>query len=149
MTMTSIENNHLKAFVDTNVIIDAFTQRDYSYGGSISFLRQIIKGSVTGYICDKQITDLYYVLKKYVNDESVRRKMITSITNTFEILPLLKSDVLACLNTDMNDLEDAILDEVAKVNVIPYFVTNNVKDFKNSKVPAITPEQFLTMFQLN
>ena len=58
MTMTSIENNNIKVFVDTNVIIDALTLRDYEYKPSKALLYNITEGKVKGYICSKQITDI-------------------------------------------------------------------------------------------
>ena len=55
----------------------------------------------------------------------------------FTILPLIPSYITYCVNSSINDYEDAILDETAKVNVIPFIVTNNSKDFINSKVGII------------
>ena len=141
------ENKRPKAFIDTNVILDALTRRDYLFEDSLNLIRQIVYGNIDAYICNKQITDIYYVSKKYYQSEEQRRKMIKTIIKTFTILPLLKGDILACINTEMKDFEDAILDEVAKVNVIPFFITNNVNDYKNSKSVVVTPKQFLDMFQ--
>lgn len=149
MMMTSTENKPLmRVFIDTNVIVDALTDRDYKSNTSVKLLQLIIEGQVKGYICNKQITDLYYILKKYISNETARRNLITTILKTFELLPLLKGDILACIHTSINDFEDAVLEEVAKVNVIPYFVTNNTKDFKNSRVTILSPEQILTLLQL-
>ena len=148
--MISTENkNAIKVFVDTNVILDALTQRDNDFQGSLIFMRYIISGQLKGYLCSKQITDLYYILKKYTLNELQRKNLIKTVINTFELLPLFNGDILATINTEMKDFEDAILDEVAKVNMVPYFVTNNINDFKNSKSTVLTPEQFLTLFQLN
>ena len=150
MMMISTENkNAIKVFVDTNVVLDALTQRDMNYQSSLSFMRYIISGELKGYMCSKQITDLYYILKKYTLNDLQRRNLIKTVLKTFELLPLLKGDILATINTNMKDFEDAILDEVAKVNMIPYFVTNNIDDYKDSKSMVLTPDQFLTLFQLN
>lgn len=149
MTKTLIENRSVRILIDTNVIIDAFTLRDTSYQSSQQLLRQIAVGNVNAAICSKQITDLNYILRKYYSSEKEIRKSIKTMTSLFEILPLLKGDILACLNTDMKDFEDAIIDEVAKVNMIPYVITNNISDFKNSRSAVLTPEQFLTLFQLD
>lgn len=146
---TSIENKPAKVFVDTNVIVDAFSLRDTNYKPSQQVLRYIAIGKIEAYICSKQITDLNYIFRKYHSNKEETRKSLKTITQLFEIKPLLKGDILACLNAEMKDFEDAVLDEVAKVNMIPYFITNNIDDFKNSKSMVLTPEQFLTLFQLN
>lgn len=150
MTKTLIENDRpVKVFLDTNVIVDAMTLRDSALKPSQKLLRFIAVGKVKGIICSKQITDIHCIFKKYYSTPQQINNSLKVITKLFEILPLFKGDILACLNTEMNDFEDAILDEVATVNVIPYFVTNNIDDFKNSKSMVLTPEQFLTLFQLN
>ena len=150
MTKTSIENDRpVKVFLDTNVIVDAMTLRDNTFKPSQELLRFIAVGKVKGIICSKQITDIHYIFKKYYSTPQQINNSLKVITKLFEILPLFKGDILACLNTEMNDFEDAILDEVATVNVIPYFVTNNIDDFKNSKSMVLTPEQFITLFQLD
>ena len=145
---TSTENNNIKIFLDTNVIIDALTLRDYDYGPSKAVLYNVVKGKVTGYICSKQITDIYYIFRKYYKKESEIMTSIKKIVSFFEILPLFKGDILACLNTKMSDFEDAILHEVAKVNMIPIIVTNNINHFKECQTMVLTPQQFLDLFQL-
>ena len=148
MTMTSIENNNqVKVFVDTNVIIDGLILRDYNYQPSRDLIRNIIAGKYKGYICSKQITDIYYIFKKYVQDKDKSLEYIKRISHFFEILPLLKGDILACLNKKQKDFEDSILLEVAKVNMIPILITNNVQDCKGWPLLIVSPEQFLTMYR--
>ena len=148
MMMTSTENNNIKVFLDTNVVIDALTLRDYDYGPSKAVLYNVVKGIVTGYICSKQITDIYYIFRKYFKNRNEIMAGIKKIASFFEILPLLKGDILACLNTKMPDFEDAILHEVAKVNMIPIIVTNNVNHFKGCQTMVLTPQQFLDLYSL-
>ena len=67
--------------------------------------------------------------------------IIKSILETFKVLPLLPSDLQYVLNSKINDFEDAILEEVAKVNMIKSIVTNNKKDFKESTLTIYSPEE--------
>ena len=148
MIMTSQENKAYKAFLDTNVIIDALTMRDYDYLPSRQIWRHILVGNIKGYICSKQITDIYYIFRKYFNSEPLIRQNIKNIIDSFEVLPFTKGDAIACLKSEMKDFEDAILCEVAKVNMIPVLVTNNITHFANAKIMALTPKQFLDMYSL-
>lgn len=148
MTMTLTENKPLKVFLDTNVIVDALTLRDLDYRPSQKVIRHVVAKNVRGYICSKQITDLYYIFRKYFKNESEIRDAINTIVEFSEVLPLLKGDILACLKTDMPDFEDAILYEVAKVNMIPIIITNNINHFKDCQTMALTPQQFLDIFYL-
>ena len=146
--MTSIESNRPRVFLDTNVIIDALTLRDYDYLPSRQIWRHILYKEIDGFICSKQITDLYYIFKRYYKNEDIARQYIEDIGKSFEVLPFLKGDILACLKTEMPDFEDAVLCEVAKVNMIPIIVTNNIDHFKKCKMMALTPKHFLEMFSL-
>ena len=144
-TMTSIENNVPRVFLDTNVIIDGLILRDYSYQPSRDLIRLIITGKFQGYICAKQITDIDYIFRKYVQNKDVTMEYIKRLTKFFNILPLLEGDILSCLNKKQKDFEDAILAEVAKVNMVPIFITNNVDDYQGWPLMILTPEQFLKM----
>ena len=129
----------MKMLFDTNVLIDAICERNNNYKSSQELIYKVVNKEIDGYISAKQITDIYYILRKYCG-EAERRKIIKTISNTFEILPLLPSFTNYCLNSKINDYEDAILDEQAKVNMISVIVTNNTKDFSDSKTLVLRPE---------
>ena len=148
MTMTSTENKQIKIFLDTNVIVDALTLRDYDYRPSQKIIRHIVAKNISGYICSKQITDIYYIFRKYFKNERDIRDAVNTIVEFSEVLPFLKGDILACLKTEMPDFEDAILYEVAKVNTIPIIITNNINHFRGCQTMVLTPQQFLDMFSL-
>lgn len=148
MTMTSTENKQIKVFLDTNVIVDALTLRDHDYRPSQKIIRHIVAKNIRGYICSKQITDIYYVFRKYFKNEDEIRDAVNTIVEFSEVLPFFKGDILACLKTEMPDFEDAILYEVAKVNMIPIIITNNINHFKECQTMVLTPQQFLDMFSL-
>lgn len=138
--MTSTENR-IRVFFDTNVVIDAFTLRDMNYQDSYHLMMLVLDGKIRGYICSKQITDIYYILRKYVLDDNKRKLITQDISNVFEMLPLLPSDIKQSFNSEIKDYEDAVLAEIAKVNCINFFVTHNVDDYKNSSVLAIAPTE--------
>ena len=148
MMMTSIENSKPSVFLDTNVILDAITMRDNSYQPSKELLRHVVYGNVKGYICTKQITDIYYIYRKYCSDKKIAKERIKDISSLFEMLPLLKGDILACLNKESIDFEDSILCEVAKANMIKILVTNNPKHFSEWPLMILTPKECLDLLQL-
>lgn len=52
------------------------------------------------------------------------------------------------MNSKVDDLEDALLDEICKVNCIDYLITNNIKDYIKSKSIVLTPSQILEFIKL-
>ena len=136
--MISAENK-IKVFFDTNVIIDAFTFRDNNYRDSFHLMTLSLSGKIHGYICSKQITDIYYILRKYIDNNKIRKSIMQDISEAFDVLPLLPSDIKISFKSELDDYEDAVLEEVAKVNCVNFFVTHNIKHFENASIIAITP----------
>ena len=135
----------MKVFFDTNVIIDAITSRDYNYRDSQKLVVKAAKKEIDGYISSKQITEIYYILRKYINDEKTNRIVLKQILDTFEILPFLQSDAAFCVNSKIDDYEDAVIAEAAKVNCIPYLITNDIKHFKNADINVLTPHDLIVL----
>lgn len=133
----------IKVFFDTNVIIDAFSSRDNDYRDSQRLVVKVINKEIVGYISSKQITDIYYVLRKYVPNEEIKRQIIKDIVESFNVLPLLPSDVSISLKSDMPDFEDAVLEEAVSVNRIPFIVTHNVKHFEKARAMVFPPSDLI------
>lgn len=94
---------------------------------------------IEGYLCAKQVTDIYYVLRKYVKDINVRKKFISFLLKAFIIIPDNKNDYLDALNINGPDYEDDILIYFASKNSLDYIIAENTKDFIHSSIKAITP----------
>lgn len=137
----------MKVLFDTNVIIDIFTLHDRDYYNSRNLLKYILNGSIDAYICIKQISDIYYIFRKYFQDESKRREALEMILETFKIVQVTKGDYLYCLKSDFEDLEDCLIDEVSSVNMIKAIVTNDKTGFFHAKSTIFTPKDLLTIME--
>lgn len=138
----------MKIFFDTNVIIDYFTNRDNS-NYSVKLVEAVVCGGIKGVLCTKQFTDIYYCLRRYEVNSEIRIEALKILYNYFEVLPTLNSDIKNSLyNCDQTDFEDFLLEEISKVNCMDYFVTNNVKDFRNSKNVIFTPKDLCLLLNL-
>ena len=137
----------MKVLFDTNVIIDALTERYNEYSYSQNLLLKVVDQKIEGYICSNQVTDIYYILRKYF-DENKRRRIIKNILETFNVLPLLPSFLSYSVYSEISDFEDSVIDEIAKVNMIDYIVSNNTSDFINSKSIIINPKDLSVLTNL-
>lgn len=136
-----IHMKEIKYLFDTNVIIDALSRRDSTNIHSRDLLRGVASGRIKGFLCSKQITDIYYVLRKYIPSNEDRKRIISVLLQSFEILPLLKNQLTYCLNLPFEDYEDAVIYEVAKINCIDKIITSNTKDFVVGKIMTLTPDE--------
>ena len=53
------------------------------------------------------------------------------------------------MESNINDLEDAVIDEICSTNCISYLVTNNIKAFKNSRNVILTPEEAVKLIEID
>jgi hypothetical protein len=51
------------------------------------------------------------------------------------------------LLSNINDYEDAVVAESEKVSGADYIITNNIKDFKNSRIKALRSEEYLAIIR--
>ena len=130
-------------FIDTDVVLDFLLDREpFSTFASIIFSLSEEK-EVKAYISPLTISNSYYILRKLASHTKVVKNLqkLLLITN---ITSIGKNDVVLALNSNFKDLEDALQHfsaiSHAKVDVI---LTRNLKDYKHSEVPAMTPETYI------
>ena len=138
----------MKVLFDSNVIIDALSEREDSNDcSSLLFIEAIDYRNVQGYLLSKQITDIYYVLRKFVT-EDVRKDFINLLLKTFNVIDTKQDDLLSSLFVNGNDYEDDILMNAALINDLDCIVTNNIKDFKKSKIKVFSPTELAKELKL-
>jgi predicted nucleic acid-binding protein len=130
-------------FIDTDVVLDFLLNREpfSSYVSIILSLSEEKKIKV--YISPLTITNCYYILRKLASHVKVIKNLqkLLLITN---ITSISRQDVALALHSNFKDLEDALQHfstiSHAKVDVI---LTRNVKDYRYSELPVMTPETYL------
>ena len=83
------------------------------------------------------------MLRQTAKHEKVIEKLILLVSIT-EILVLDKNVIIQALNSDFKDFENALQNYSAELDKeVSLIVTNNVKDFKNSKLAVMTPNNYM------
>lgn len=129
-------------FVDLNVIIDVFLERD-GFGASRDILQLGEQSACQLYISAHAVTTFVYLLE----DAQVPRPKILEhigwLLGTFSVVATGKQLLEVALKSHVSDYEDAVVEQAAAAAAAKVIVTNNVRDFKFSTVPAQTPRQYL------
>ena len=130
-------------FIDTDVVLDFLLDREpFSTFASIIF-SESEKSQIKTYISPLTISNSYYILRKLASHNKVI-KNLQKLLHITHITSISKQDVTLALNSNFTDLEDALQHfsaiSHARVDVI---LTRNLKDYKNSEVPVMTPETYL------
>lgn len=122
-----MKGTRLKILFDTNIIIDALTNRTGSED-SIQCLELMIKNCFLGFLTTKQITDIYYVLRKYLPKEE-RISSIKKLVSLFCLLDFPKECLFAAIEMDGSDFEDNVISSIAFKSSIDYVLTKDKEGF--------------------
>ncbi|MCL6613686.1 MAG: PIN domain-containing protein [Firmicutes bacterium] len=133
----------MKILIDTNIVIDVLAKREPFHVTSAQILRLSETGKITAFITANSVTDIVYILRKYIPDKSILTLTIQNLLSIVDVADILKTDVLRAFELDFSDYEDALQARCARRIKANYIVTRNPSDFANSSVPALTPESFL------
>jgi predicted nucleic acid-binding protein len=83
-----------KVLLDTNIIIDALSQRKPFNEAANSISDLIVTDIIEGYITASSVTDIYYLLSKEIGEDAGRQE-IEKILNLFQVwitsLPVIKN----------------------------------------------------------
>ena len=128
--------------LDTNIILDLALQRQPYFEEAIAIFKLIDKSNIRACVTASSITDIYYIVKKSKShNEAIA--IVKNIIQYFEIISVDKEIIVRAIESSMKDFEDAIQSFAALSENIDYIVTRNIKDFENSKVLGISPQEFL------
>lgn len=132
-----------KLFVDTNIVIDLLSRRAPYYDGAATLFSLADENQVELSISSLTIANTSYALLRQM-DSIKAKSILRKLRLIVKILPLDDKIVGLALNDEtFYDFEDGLQYFTAIEHRQETIITRNLKDFKNSKIPIITAEQFI------
>lgn len=132
-----------KVLIDTNIIIDLLAKREPFYHEAARLFSMADKIQIKIFVSSLTFANVNYILLKQLKPEEAKlilRKLLLVVS----ILSLDERVIQISLNdTDFKDFEDALQNFTAIENDIDVIITRNLKDYKKSKLPVFTAEQFI------
>lgn len=133
----------MNVLIDTNVILDAMVSRVPFCEAAQKLFLLAAEDKINAYITANSVTDIHYLLHKYLHDNAMCRQSLSKLFTLFSILDVTGPDCSKALELPMSDYEDALLAACAKRGKMEFIITRNLKDFTGSPVKAISPDDFL------
>jgi len=132
--------------IDTDVLMDFFLNREPFADAAAKVMSLCESGVINGYITPVIYSNLYYLLRRFSDRETVIGKLRQLFFIT-QVLVIDKQVILSALNSDsVTDFEDALQNyAIERSKNVRIIVTRNVKDFRKSNISALTPEDFLKL----
>lgn len=133
----------MRILVDTNVIIDALTGREPFREPAEQIFMLAANQIEDMYITASSATDIYYLIRKHLHSTDKAKNVMERLYELFYILDVGADDCQEALLSEVKDYEDAVISCCAVRNKMDYIVTRNIKDFEQSKIQAVLPDDLM------
>ncbi len=137
-----------KVFLDTNIIVDLIADRKPFSKYSIEIFKKAEENKIKLFTSSHTIATTCYLLKKYLEEKDLRNVLY----NLLDYLTVIAvdTDVLKKgLRSKHKAFEDSIqilcASSVEKMDCI---VTRNIKDFRDSEILVLTPDELCLKWKL-
>ncbi|MDY3364398.1 PIN domain-containing protein [Riemerella anatipestifer] len=138
-----------KLFVDSDVVIDFFTDREPYVNPASELFELNEQGKVKLFLSAVSINNIYYIVRKFLGHKKTL-EVIELLTEMTEIVGTTKKEIIQALSNDFTDYEDSIqYSSALTIKDLDAIITRNVKDYKNSSIAVMTPLNFLKMKEKN
>lgn len=133
-----------RVLFDSDVLLDVLAQRQPFVIASARALNVSTQPQVQGYVSGHAVTNIFYILRRQVGSDTAR-SFLSRLLQHLHVASVTDEVIRVALQSSINDFEDAVTSEAANAAGVDVIVTRNTTDFVSSSVPAILPEEFLTM----
>jgi predicted nucleic acid-binding protein len=134
-----------KLFVDSDVVIDFFTDREPHANPASELFELNEQGNVKLYLSAISINNIYYIVRRFLGHKETI-EAIELLTEMTEIVGTTKNEITHALKINFSDYEDAIqYSSALTIENLDAIITRNIKDYRNSSIAVMTPLNFLNM----
>ena len=135
----------MKLLLDTNVLLDTLLGRaGAKASGDIIASCPAVH---TGFIAWHGLATIYYLVSK-AKSAATAQACVKALLAWAQVADTGHADALRAIGYSMFDFEDALQAAAAEASGASFIITRNGKDFANSPIPVLTPEDFLLRFPL-
>ena len=131
--------------LDINIILDVVFQRPGEPASSA------LVGSCNeqhqAWLAWHSVATLAYLIERERNP-AVARELVTGLLSWARVATTGHQDAIQALQLPMSDFEDALQVSAAQACGADYIITRNGRDFVQSPLPALSPEEFFARHPL-
>ena len=132
-----------KVFVDSDVIIDFFTDREPFVNPASALFELNEREEIIIYISAVSINNIYYIVRRFLGHKDAL-KVVYELVQITEVLGTTKVEIKQSLVNQFKDFEDSIQYSTAlTVKGIDAIITRNVKDYSKSEIAIFTAENYI------
>lgn len=135
----------MKLFLDTNIIIDFYAQREDFYRPAALIIDLAERNEIEIVVSATTFVNAFYILRKKFDKQSLYESMrgLATICHT---TPVDKDIITKALSTEWDDFEDCTQMLSADTISADVIITRNTGDFTDSTIRVCTPIDFLNEY---
>jgi len=128
----------MKVLLDTNIILDAFGERQPYDTDAKEILLRIEKNRFKGYITANAVADIFYLYSKAKsNDEA--RTVISFLLKKLHVISVTHEDCVNAMSIPISDFEDALFAASSIKESVDYVITRDKELLAASAIPNVMP----------
>lgn len=128
--------------LDTDILIDVALDRHPHYAPARNLLDRIEGGGVRACVAWHTISNFYYMTRPEIGRDSAL-DFILDLMRFASVAATNAESVRYAARLPMSDFEDAMQVAAALACGADFIVTRNIRDYRQSRIRAITPSQAL------
>lgn len=132
-----------RVLIDTNIVIDLLAKREPFYKGAARLFSMADKQKLKLSISALTFANTNYILSRLKSIQEAR-EILRRFRVLVNVLPLTDKTIDLALNdSNFKDFEDGLQYYSAIENEQEVIITRDLKDFKESRVPVMTADEYL------
>ena len=136
----------MKLFLDANVVLDLILKRQPFFENIAQIITVSENKNLKLCISSVTFVNVNYIACKFVDKKNVLESL-KKLRIVFDVLSVSEIEIDKALYSKFSDFEDAVQHYCALKYNCNYIITRDLKDFKNSEIPVMTPTEFLISLQ--
>lgn len=138
----------MKLFLDANVVLDLVLKRQSFFDDIAKIVTVSENKNYKLYMSSVTFVTVNYIACKFADKKNVLNSL-KMLRVVFDVLSVTETEIDKALYSKFSDFEDAVQHYCAVKNNCDYIITRDLKDFKNSEIPVMTPTEFLISIRKN
>ena len=132
----------MRFLIDANIVLDVLQKREPYWKDSSVIWKLCETEQIEGYISTLTFANLMYVMRRELDPAQIR-DVLDKLRLIFRFADFTAADMEKAADMGWEDFEDAIQAATAERIMADSIITRNVRDFRNSKVIAFTPSEYI------
>ena len=132
----------MRVLIDGDIILDVLQNRIPHTEMSARVWKMCETGLLDGYVSALTFANLVYVMRKELTPAKIH-DVLNKLAIIFHFTDLSTADMMRAAEMEWSDYEDAVQAATAGRIHAEAIITRNVRDYRQSRIPAFAPDEFL------